>query len=102
MAWTLDMTVSAHTVTATATATATAAGTAGATTPTTIVIISGSGQVGRSETARESPLVVDVRDGLGHPLPNISVIFTQAAGNSDGFISPSPDVTGADGRLSVT
>jgi adhesin/invasin len=104
--WTLGSTVGTQTVTAAVASvgsiTFTATGTTVGGTAATIRIISGSGQVGRSAQALTNPLVVEVRDASGNTLSGISVRFTQAASNTDGFSSPSPVTTGADGQASVT
>ena len=111
--WTLGSFAGAQTVTATAgakTVTFVATGSpagggggggGGTLTPAQIVLISGNGQVGRSATQLPSPLIVEVRDASGIPVSGISVTFTQAVANSDGFTSPSPVTTGADGRVTV-
>ena len=105
--WTLGSTVGAQTVTAavagvgsvTFTATATTAGGTAA----TIRIISGDGQVGRSAQLLPTPLVVEVRDASGNILSGITVTFTQdPVKNPDGFTSPAPVTTGADGRATVS
>jgi adhesin/invasin len=81
------------------TATATTVGVTAA----TIRIISGSGQVGRSQQVLPNPLVVEVRDASGNTLSGISVKFTQdLVKNPDGFTSPDPVTTGANGQASVT
>ncbi|NBY27773.1 MAG: hypothetical protein EBQ71_12430, partial [Betaproteobacteria bacterium] len=47
-------------------------------------------------------MVVEVRDAGGNVLSGVTVGFTQAATNADALTSPSPAVTGVDGRASVT
>lgn len=105
--WTLGSTVGPQTVTAavsgvgsiTFSATATTVGGTAA----TIRIISGSGQVGRSQQVLPNPLVVEVRDASGNTLSGISVTFTQdAVKNPAGFTSPTPVTTGANGQASVS
>jgi len=70
--------------------------------PAQILLISGNGQVGRSDQVLASPLVVEVTDAAGKPLAGASVKFTQGAANPDGFTSANPATTGADGIASVT
>jgi len=105
--WTLGSTVGSQTVTAavsgvgsiTFSATATTVGGTAA----SIRIISGSGQVGRSQQVLPNHLVVEVRDASGNTLSGISVTFTQdPVKNPAGFTSPSPVTTGADGQASVS
>jgi adhesin/invasin len=105
--WKLGSTVGPQTVTAavsgvgsiTFSATATTVGGTAA----TIRVISGDGQVGRSQQVLPDHLVVEVRDASGNTLSGISVAFTQdPVKNPDGFTSPTPVTTGADGRATVT
>lgn len=70
--------------------------------PAQILLISGNGQVGRSDQALANPLVVEVTDAAGKPLPGASVVFAQGLANTDGFTSANPATTGADGTASVT
>jgi adhesin/invasin len=70
--------------------------------PAHILLISGNGQVGRSDQVLASPLVVEVTDAAGKPLAGASVVFTQGAANPNGFTSANPVTTGADGTASVT
>ena len=69
--------------------------------PAQIVLVSGNGQVGRSDQVLTSPLVVAVTDAAGKPLAGASVVFTQGAANPTGFTSANPVTTGVDGRASV-
>ncbi len=105
--WTLGSTVGVQTVTAavsgvgsiTFSATATTVGGTAA----TIRIISGSGQVGRSQQVLPNPLVVEVRDASGNTLSGITVTFRQdSIKNKAGFTSPTPVTTGSNGQASVT
>lgn len=104
--WTLGGVVGTQNVTATVAGvgnvTFTATGTTVGGTAATIRIISGSGQVGRSQQVLPAPLVVEVRDIAGNTLSGITVSFTQAATNADGFTSPSPVTTAGNGQASVT
>jgi protocatechuate 3,4-dioxygenase beta subunit len=104
--WTLGGVVGTQNVTATVigvgSVTFTATGTTVGGTAATIRIISGSGQVGRSQQVLPAPLVVEVRDIAGNTLSGITVSFTQALTNTDGFTSPSPVTTAANGQASVT
>jgi protocatechuate 3,4-dioxygenase beta subunit len=78
----------------------TAVATVGA--PAQILLISGNGQVGRSDQVLANPLVVQVTDAAGKPLPGASVVFAQGVANPDGFTSANPATTGPDGTASVT
>lgn len=70
--------------------------------PAHILLISGNGQVGRSDQALANPLVVEVTDAAGKPLPGASVVFAQGVANPDGFTSANPVSTGPDGTASIT
>ena len=104
--WTLGSTIGAQTVTATVanvgsvTYAATATTVSG--TPATLRIISGEGQSGQSAQTLALPIVVEVRDAGGNVLSGVTVGFVQAATNTDAVTTPSPAVTGVDGRASVT
>ena len=104
--WTLGPSIGTQTVTATVSGvgsvTYTAAATTVSGTPSTLRIISGEGQAGQSAQTLSLPLVVEVRDAGGNVLSGVTVGFTQAATNADALTSPSPAVTGVDGRASVT
>lgn len=104
--WTLGSSIGAQTVTATVTGVGSVTFAATATTvsgtPSTLRIISGEGQSGQSAQTLNLPLIVEVRDAGGNVLSGVTVGFTQAATNADALTSPSPAVTGVDGRASVT
>lgn len=70
--------------------------------PAHILLVSGNGQVGRSDQVLANPLVVEVTDAAGKPLPGASVVFAQGVANPDGFTSANPVSTGPDGTASVT
>lgn len=70
--------------------------------PAHILLVSGNGQVGRSNQALAAPLVVEVTDASGKTLAGASVTFTQGTTNPDAFTSSNPVTTGADGTASVT
>ncbi len=103
--WTLGAALATQTATATvaglAAVTFRATGSSSGGVPTTLRVVSGDGQVGRSATQLTSPLVVEVRDASGTPLSGVSVLFTQGATNTDGYVSPSPTTTDASGQVSV-
>ena len=70
--------------------------------PAHILLVSGNGQVRRSDQVLVNPLVVEVTDAAGKPLPGASVVFAQGVANPDGFTSANPVSTGSDGTASVT
>src|ERR1019366_7903135 len=105
--WTLGFTVGTQTVTAAVSSVGSSTFTATATTvggtAATIRIISGIGQVGRSQQVLPSPLVVEVRDASGNTLSGITVTFRQDSIKiKAGFTSPTPVTTGSNGQASVT
>ncbi len=55
-----------------------------------------SGQVG---TTLANPLVVQVADAFGNPIPGVDVVWTVDGGGS---VSSATTTTGADGQTSVT
>jgi hypothetical protein len=69
-------------------------------TPTEIEKVSGDAQTAPAGTTLPSPLVVQVNDARGNPVPNATVVFTVAEG--DGTTSSSTALTGSDGRASTT
>ena len=68
-------------------------------TPAQIQKISGDNQTGPAGTTLAAPLVVQVNDSRGNPVPNVTVTFGVSAG--EGSIDPSTATTGADGRAST-
>jgi Chitobiase/beta-hexosaminidase C-terminal domain/Bacterial Ig-like domain (group 3)/Bacterial Ig-like domain (group 1)/FG-GAP-like repeat/Beta-propeller repeat len=66
--------------------------------PTTISIVSGSGQTSPVGTPFPIPLVVIVKDGSGNPVPGASVNFIPTGVS----LSTSAAVTGTNGEASVT
>ena len=72
--------------------------------PFALEIISGDGQQGAPGAALAHPLVVEVRDQYGNPLPNAAVAFTVAAGEGklSGRFTVGHDTTDADGRAELT
>lgn len=60
--------------------------------------VSGDGQVGGVNSALPEPLVVRVTDGLGNPVPGVTVTWIVVGGGS---IDPATDVSGADGTVSA-
>ncbi len=69
-------------------------------TPASIQKISGDGQTALAGATLPNPLVVQVNDSRGNPIPNATVTFTVTEG--DGSISISTATTGADGRASTS
>ena len=69
-------------------------------TPTEIEKISGDAQTAPAGSTVPSPLVVQVNDARGNPIPNATVVFTVAEG--DGTTSSSTGLTGPDGRASTS
>ena len=69
-------------------------------TPAQLQKVSGDGQSGPAGTTLSAPLVVQVNDSRGNPIPNAAVIFTVSEG--DGSISTSTATTGPDGRASTS
>ena len=67
--------------------------------PTEIEKISGDAQTAPAGTTLPSPLVVQINDSRGNPIPNVTILFTVAAG--EGSISTASATTGADGRASA-
>ncbi len=59
--------------------------------------VSGDGQMGAPSTTLASPLVVEVVDPYGNPVPEVTVEFTASAGS----VSPESEATDADGRAST-
>jgi hypothetical protein len=62
-------------------------------------MVSGNEQSGTINTALAAPLVVQVTDASGNPIPGISVEWSVAGGGS---VSAATTLTGADGQTSVT
>jgi hypothetical protein len=70
------------------------------TTQSTLVAVTGDNQQGVVGDLLPTPLLVQVRDGTGQPIPGLSVLFTVTAGN--GTLTPAaPQVTDAQGQVSV-
>ena len=61
----------------------------------TIVVISGAAQVAEPGEVLLEPLVIEVRDGEGRPVPGVPVRLSA----SDGSVTPERATTGSDGRL---
>ena len=72
---------------------------------TTLEIVSGNGQSGRAGQQLTNPLVVEVKNQNGDPLPGVTVEFSTAfdpdTGRSFGSVNPTTDVTDADGQAST-
>ncbi len=68
--------------------------------PSALEIVSGDGQQGAPGAELAKPLVVEVRDQYGNPLPNAAVTFTVTAG--DGTSSVTTSTTDADGQAVTT
>ncbi|MDP2957661.1 MAG: Ig-like domain-containing protein, partial [Longimicrobiales bacterium] len=95
--WTLGQALGANTLTVThALGTVTFTATARPGAPTTVAAISGSGQTAAAGTALANPLVVEVKDRLGHLVSGARVAFVPTVGG--GKASADTVTTGADGR----
>ncbi len=68
--------------------------------PVSLEIISGDGQRGAPGETLIQPLMVEVRDQFGDPLPDASVTFTVT--DSDGTSTVATATTDADGRAATT
>lgn len=68
--------------------------------PTQIRKVSGDGQTGIAGATLTAPLVVQVTDAGGSPIPGRTAAFTVTQG--DGSTGSTAGVTGADGRASTT
>jgi PKD repeat protein len=64
-----------------------------------ITLVAGDGQSGQVGAALTNPLVVQVSDGFGNPIPNVRVQWSVTGGGS---VSATETLTGTDGRASVT
>ena len=64
-----------------------------------IAMVSGNDQSGTINTALASPLVVQVTDFVGNPIPGVSIVWTAETGG--GSVSEANTTTGSDGRTSV-
>ena len=65
-----------------------------------VALISGSGQTGFTSAAFPQPVVFQVRDAAGNPLPGVSVAFNLVSGS--GSVNPSTLNTDAQGRVATT
>ena len=72
--------------------------------PFELEILSGDGQQGAPGAALTHPLVVEVRDQYGDPLPDAAVTFTVTAGDGrlSGRFSVEQAITDAEGRARLT
>ena len=73
-------------------------GDVGPTDPVAIAMISGSGQTGTAGQVLPNPLVVEVTDKSGNPVPGVSVGWSAQGGGS---VSSTSVKTGSDGHASV-
>ena len=87
-------------ITATAGAATASAQVSVAQSPAEIEKISGDAQTAPAGSTLPAPLVVQVNDARGNPVPNATVVFTVADG--DGSTSISDALTGPDGRASAS
>lgn len=69
-------------------------------TPTQLLKVSGDEQIGNAGTTLSAPLVVQVNDAGGSPVPGRTATFTVSQG--DGSTGAGTVATGADGRASTT
>ena len=72
--------------------------------PFALEILSGDGQQGAPGAALAQPLVVEVRDQYGDPLPGVAVTFTVTAGDGklSGRFEVEQAITDAHGRAALT
>jgi hypothetical protein len=70
--------------------------------PSTIAVVSGSGQTATVATGFAARLVAVVKDAYGNPVPGVSVAFAPPASGASTTVAGSPAVTGADGQARVT
>jgi hypothetical protein len=92
---TTNVTAAKGAITSTATAVTVLPGSA-----SSLVIISGNNQTGTVATALPAPFVVEVRDGLGNPVPSVQVSFTMVTGA--GTLDHATATTDSNGRASAT
>jgi uncharacterized repeat protein (TIGR01451 family) len=69
--------------------------------PTSVAVVSGSGQSATVATGFTDPLIVEVRDAANQLLPNIAVTFTAPATGASATPSPTTVLTGPDGQGSL-
>lgn len=62
-------------------------------------LVSGNGQVGVAGRALPAPLVVEAKDGGGHPLAGVTLQFAVSQGG--GQVDPATGTTDANGRVAV-
>jgi uncharacterized protein (TIGR03437 family) len=65
-----------------------------------VALVSGSGQTGFTSAAFAQPVVFQVRDAQGNPLPGVPVTFNIVSGS--GSVNPSTLNTDAQGRVATT
>ncbi len=70
--------------------------------PGAIVVVSGAGQATSVDGAFAAPLVVAVLDAYANPVPGVLVGFQLSPGTATATLSSAGQVTGSDGRASVT
>ena len=68
--------------------------------PADITVVTGNGQVGEVGAELSSPLVVQVVDGEGQPVPEVRVAFKLGTGAAGGSTAPDTALTDADGEAS--
>ena len=99
--WTLGQVAGTNTVTATVSGlppvTFTGTGTAGA--PTSMALISGSGQTGPASSVLPLPLVVEPHDAFANPVPGVTVTWATPSGGS---LAPPSGLTNASGQAQAT
>jgi len=69
-------------------------------TPTQLLKVSGDGQTATAGTTLPAPLVVQVNDAGGHPIPGKTATFAVLQG--EGSLGTATSVTGNDGKASTT
>ncbi|MBX9584156.1 MAG: Ig-like domain-containing protein [Gemmataceae bacterium] len=68
--------------------------------PAAVVVVSGAGQSAETNAPFAQPIVVEVRDAFGNPVPGATVLFAGPAGGPGASLNPASQTTGPDGRAS--
>lgn len=69
--------------------------------PNNITVASGSGQSAEVTKAFGAPLVVELRDAFGNPVPAVTLTVTRPGAGASATVGADAPVTGADGRASI-
>ncbi|HEY4183670.1 MAG TPA: MYXO-CTERM sorting domain-containing protein [Polyangia bacterium] len=68
----------------------------------TVTVVSGSGQMAAPGAAFGSPLVAQVADNYGNPVPGAAITFTATGSGASATITGSPATANSSGQASVT